>query len=212
MTDVKICGLSTPETLQTAIESGARFVGFVFYPPSPRNVSLDTAFELARAVPTGVRTVGLFVNPDDALLDRVLTGVQLDMVQLHGDETPERITDIKSRFPIQIMKAIRVATKDDLNDLESFEEVADWILFDARPEGAKLPGGTGQTFDWTILQNRRMKKPWMLSGGLNESNVKEALRILNPDAVDISSGVESAPGQKDTQKIKTFINAVKSNV
>lgn len=212
MTDVKICGLSTPETLQTAIEAGARFVGFVFYPPSPRNVSFDRAYELARAVPTGVRSVGLFVDPDDAQLERVLTGIQLDMVQLHGSETPERVAQIKAQFSMPVMKAIRVASAQDLEGLEAHEEVADWLLFDAKPENATLPGGTGQSFDWTILEGRTFKKPWMLSGGLSADTVQEALRILKPDAVDVSSGVESVPGQKDPQKIRAFIKAVKSNV
>lgn len=220
--DVKICGLSTPETLQTAIESGARFVGFVFYPPSPRNISFDTAFELARQVPTGVRTTALFVDPDDILLERVLTGIQIDLVQLHGNETPERITEIKNRFHIPVMKAIRVATPDDLKDIEAYEKVADWLLFDTKVEALPsnqpisqsasqpLPGGTGQSFDWNLLKDKTFQKPWMLGGGLNADNIGEALSTLSPTAVDISSGVESAPGIKDPEKIKTFIAAVKS--
>lgn len=210
MTDIKICGLSTPKTLQTAIEAGARFIGLVFYPPSPRNVSYDTAFHLARAVPTGVRSIGLFVNPEDEQLERILTGIQLDMVQLHGDESPERIVEIKERFSMPVIKAIRIRDESDLDGVEEYEAVADWLLFDARPENATLPGGTGESFDWNILKNREFKKPWMLSGGLKESNVKDALSILKPKAVDISSGVESAPGIKDADKIKSFIKAVRS--
>ena len=209
MTDVKICGLSTPETLNVAVTSGARFVGFVFYPPSPRNVSFDTAWNLARAVPTGVRSVGLFVNPDDEQLERIVTGIQLDMIQLHGDETPGRINEIKQRFAMPVIKAIRVASEDDLADVTGFEAAADWLLFDAKPPNATLPGGTGESFDWNILKNREFKKPWMLSGGLDEKNIKEALNILKPNAVDISSGVESAPGVKDPEKIKAFIEAAK---
>lgn len=210
MTEVKICGLSTPETLTTAVESGARFVGFVFYPPSPRHVAFDTAFHLARAVPTGVRSIGLFVNPEDEELERIATGIQLDMIQLHGDETPERVAEIKARFAMPVIKAIRVATKYDLEGIEEFEDAADWLLFDAKPANAELPGGTGQSFDWNILKGKSFKKRWMLSGGLDTDNVKEALSILKPNAVDISSGVESAPGIKDAEKIKSFIKAVRS--
>jgi len=210
MTDVKICGLSDPDNLAAAIEGGARFVGFVFYPPSPRNVSFDTAWNLARAVPTGVRSVGLFVNPEDEQLERIVTGIQLDMIQLHGDESPGRINEIKQRFSMPIIKAIRVASEEDLYDIEGFEAAADWLLFDAKPPNASLPGGTGESFDWNILKGREFKKPWMLSGGLDETNVEQALSILKPNAVDISSGVESAPGIKDENKIKNFIKAVKT--
>lgn len=209
--DVKICGLSTPETLQTAIEAGARFVGFVFYEPSPRNVSFDIAWNLARTVPTGVRSVGLFVNPEDEFLEHIVSGIQLDMIQLHGDETPGRINEIKQRFTMPVMKAIRVSTEDDLKDIEGYEAAADWLLFDAKPKNAKLPGGTGESFDWNILANRTFSKPWMLAGGINEENVAEALSILHPNAVDISSGVESSPGIKDPDKIKAFIKAVKAS-
>lgn len=211
MTSVKICGLSEPENLAVAINAGARFVGFVFYPPSPRNVSFDIAWNLARAVPTGVRSVGLFVNPEDEQLERIATGIQLDMIQLHGDETPGRINEIKQRFAMPVIKAIRVHDERDLDDLEGFEAAADWLLFDAKPPNATLPGGTGESFDWNILKGRTFKKPWMLSGGLDSNNVKDALNTLKPNAVDISSGVESAPGVKDAEKIESFIKAVKNN-
>ena len=207
MTAVKICGLSEPNTLQTSIEAGARFVGFVFYPPSPRNLSFDTAWNLARAVPTGVRSVGLFVDPTDEELERIVTGIQLDMIQLHGNESPGRIAEIKSRYAMPIMKAIRVRDASDLENLDGFE-AADWLLFDAKSD--KAPGGTGESFDWNLLAGREFSRPWMLSGGLTIDNVAEALSILKPDAVDISSGVESAPGEKDPAKIKAFITAVKS--
>ena len=209
--DVKICGLSTPETLQTAIEAGARFIGFVFYEPSPRNVSFDIAWNLARTVPTGIRSVGLFVNPEDEFLEHMVSGIQLDMIQLHGDETPGRINEIKQRFTMPVMKAIRVSTEEDLKDIKGYEAAADWLLFDAKPKNAKLPGGTGESFDWNILADRTFSKPWMLAGGINEENVTEALSILHPNAVDISSGVESSPGIKDPDKIKAFIKAVKAS-
>lgn len=209
MTAVKICGLSEPKTLQAACSNGARFVGFVFYPPSPRNVSFNTAWNLARAVPTGVRSIGLFVNPEDALLDHILTGIQLDMVQLHGDESPGRVAEIKRKYSMPVMKAIRVSTSKDLKDLDGFEAAADWLLFDAKPENADLPGGTGHSFDWNILKGRSFTKPWMLGGGLNIENVQNALSVLNPDAVDVSSGVENERGIKDENKIKAFLEAVK---
>lgn len=208
MTAVKICGLSEPDTLRAAVESGARFVGFVFYPPSPRNVSFDIAWNLARTVPTGVRSVGLFVDPNDALLAHILTGIQLDMIQLHGDETPERVAEIKAKYNMPVMKAMRVETAADLETAPGYEAVADWLLFDAKVPG-DLPGGTGHSFDWTILKGQSFQKPWMLGGGLNAQNVTEALSVLKPDAVDVSSGVESTRGVKDAGKIKAFIEAVR---
>ncbi|MBL4803683.1 MAG: phosphoribosylanthranilate isomerase [Alphaproteobacteria bacterium] len=210
MTAVKICGLSEPETLKTAIGAGARFVGFVFYEPSPRYVSFDIAWNLARAVPTSIRSVGLFVDPDNALLERVLTGIQLDMIQLHGNETPGRVAEIKDKYKMPVMKAIRVREESDLDGIEGFEAAADWLLFDSKPEQATLPGGTGHKFDWSLLEGRSFSKPWMLGGGLTPENVADALTQLSPDAVDVSSGVESAPGQKDSRKIKAFIETVKS--
>lgn len=209
-TKIKICGLSEPKTLQVAVQAGARFIGFVFYPPSPRNVSLDIAANLARSLPTGVRSVGLFVNPDDALLDQITTHMPLDMIQLHGDESPVRVTEIKTRYALDIMKAIRVSSAQDLKDVQAFEEATDWLLFDAKPVGADLPGGTGHSFDWNLLSGRTFAKPWMLSGGLTADNVGEALSILKPNAVDISSGVESSRGVKDEAKIRAFIQAVKA--
>ena len=210
MTSVKICGISDPENLSVATTNGARFVGFVFYPPSPRNLDFDIAWNLARSVPTGVRSVGLFVNPSDEQLAHILTGIQLDMIQLHGDETPGRIAEIKAKYNMPIIKAIRVADETDLSGIEGYEAAADWLLFDAKPQNADLPGGMGEVFDWNILAERTFKKPWMLSGGLNSENVADALSVLKPDAVDVSSGVESARGTKDPEKIKSFLNAVRN--
>lgn len=209
MTAVKICGLSEPETLKATISAGARFVGFVFYPPSPRFVDFDIAYELARQVPTGVRSVGLFVDPGDEELHRITSSIQLDMIQLHGNETPGRVAEVKTKTNMPVMKAIRVATQSDLKGIEGFEAAADWLLFDSRPPKADLPGGTGECFDWSILNGREFKKPWMLGGGLNADNIKEALSILSPTAVDVSSGVESSRGIKDASKIKSFIQRVK---
>lgn len=208
MTDVKICGLSTPQTLRAAADAGARFAGFVFFPPSPRHVSPDIAASLARELPTGVRSVGLFVNADNALLEAVLGAVPLDMIQLHGEEPPARVAEIKARFKMPVIKAMRVADARDVAAARDYEDVADWLLFDAKVEG-DLPGGTGHVFDWHVLADRTFRKPWMLGGGLHAGNIGAALSVLKPAAVDVSSGVESARGVKDIKKIQEFIAAVK---
>lgn len=182
-------------------------MGFVFYSSSPRNVVPDIAASLAREVPTGVRSVGLFVDPDNALLDQVLGAVPLDMVQLHGNEPPARVAEIRARTAMPVMKAIRVAGINDLALVPAYGETADWLLFDTKIDGEQ--GGTGRAFDWSILKGRTFKKPWMLGGGLHAGNVGEALKLLRPDAVDVSSGVESARGVKDAAKIKAFIEAVR---
>ena len=205
----KICGIKTPVALRTACDAGVRYLGFVFYPPSPRHVEIDTARELALMVPTGIRAVGLFVDPDDAQLEAVLGKVQLDMIQLHGDETVERCRNIKDRFNVPLIKAFRVGSADDLLLIERYRDVSDMYLFDARPADATLPGGTGHAFDWSLMEGMTLSKPWMLSGGLDANNVSEALSILLPDAVDVSSGVEVERGVKDEAKIKAFLEAVK---
>jgi phosphoribosylanthranilate isomerase len=209
MTDVKICGLKDPENLKAAIDAGARFVGFVFYPGSPRAVTAEEAASLAKQVPPSVRRVGLFVDPKDGMLQKTLDAVPVDMIQLHGQETPERVAEIKAKFKKPVMKAIPVATKYDLEELEAYENAADWILFDAKND--EKIGGTGTSFDWALLQGKNFKKPWMLAGGLTADNVNEALAVLKPRVVDVSSGVESAPGEKDTAKIYAFIKAVKAH-
>lgn len=211
MTDVKICGLKTPEALTAAIEGGARFVGFVFYPPSPRFIDLPVAAYLASFVPQTVRIVGLFVNPSDEELEKVLREVRLDMLQLHGSESPGRLMEIKKKFGLPLIKAIKIAAKPDLDCLPGFEASADWILFDTKENKASsdLPGGNGLPFDWTLLQDFCSKnppqKPWMLAGGLTSENMSAALENLQPDALDVSSGVESALGVKDPEKIKHFL-------
>ncbi len=210
MTAVKICGLKDPDNLRVAIESGADFVGFVFYAKSPRNIDYYTAANLRQLTPAKVKTVGLFVNPTDEELEKFAAGLKLDLIQLHGDETPERVEQIKVRFGLPVMKAINFGSAKDLEQIPLYEGIADWLLLDSRPQGAKLPGGTGKTFDWKLLQDYKFGKPWMLSGGLHAGNVKQALSILKPDAVDVSSGVEIIRGQKDAQKIREFLAAVKS--
>lgn len=208
-THIKICGIKEPEALQAATGNGARFVGFVFFPPSPRHITIDIAQELAYQVPTGVRSVGLFVDPTDAQLASVLGKVQLDMIQLHGHEDVSRVAEIKAHYMMPIIKAFPVSEIQDLDDVESYSEVADWFLFDAKPpKDAAVPGGTGKSFDWSILEGRTFSKPWMLSGGLTPDNVADAISALRPDAVDVSSGVEAARGEKDPQRIKAFLEAV----
>ena len=211
MTEVKICGVTSPDVLDAAAQSGARFIGFVFAPKSPRFIAVEQAAILARRVPTGVKTVGLFVDPDDDTLKRVTERVPLDMIQLHGKESPTRIQYIKQHYQLPIIKSIPIADKTDLGQLQFIEPLVDWILFDAKATGqAMQEGGNGVSFDWNILKNYHGKKPWMLAGGLTPENVKDALAQLSPEAVDVSSGVESAVGIKDIQKIRSFIQAVRN--
>ena len=209
---VKICGLRTPETIAAAVDAGAEFLGFVFYPPSSRHLDVDLAVSLAKLIPSGVRTVGLFVNPAPDELEQILTQVPLDMIQLHGNETPEDVLRIRKIYGIEIIKAIPVGDADDLQKALEYKDVAEWMLFDAKPpKGVRaLPGGTGFTFDWTILQQvAEWPTPWMLAGGLNATNVIEAIRISGAEAVDVSSGVEDRPGHKDPAKIKAFMDQVR---
>lgn len=209
MVAVKICGLSTPQTLQAALDAGARYVGLVFFAKSPRHVSVATAAELSRMVGTGTRVVGLFVDPDDDLLEQVTGQVPLDMLQLHGNESPERVAAIRARFNLPVMKAVKVSDAADLDAARDFEPVVDMLLFDAKPpKGALLPGGNGVAFDWSLLAGRVWAKPWMLSGGLNPGNVADAIRATGAVAVDVSSGVEDAPGRKNPELIRAFLHAV----
>ncbi|SLN68980.1 N-(5'-phosphoribosyl)anthranilate isomerase [Roseovarius albus] len=206
---IKICGLSTPETVAAAAESGAAYVGFVFFPKSPRNIDLATARELALDVPNGVAKVALTVNANDVFLDQLADTVPLDMLQLHGAETPERVLAVKARYGLPVMKAIGIADKGDLPQIEAYEAVADQLLIDAKPpKQAVLPGGNGLAFDWTLLAGRKYwQRPWMLAGGLSAVNVAEAVQRTGARQVDISSGVESAPGVKDIKLIQDFIAA-----
>lgn len=208
---IKICGIKDHVNLQAACDAGADFIGFVFYPPSPRDIAPVQAADLIRQIKTGIKAVGLFVDPSDADLDTVLEKTPLDMIQLHGAETPARVQEIKQRAGLKIIKAIPVRNAQDVQAAYAYEDRADWLLFDAKPVGETLPGGTGKRFDWSYVKDKNFKKPWMLSGGLDENTVKQALNMLVPDAVDVSSGVESQRGQKDPQKITNFIKAVKSN-
>ncbi|MEZ5725375.1 MAG: phosphoribosylanthranilate isomerase [Paracoccaceae bacterium] len=213
MAQVKICGLTRPEHVSAAVEAGAAFVGFVFFPKSPRHLDIATAAALAAEVPPGIARVGLFVDPDDALLDAVLAQVPLDLLQLHGAETPARVTEIRARTGLPVMKAVGVADATDLDALWDYGLVADMLLVDAKPpKDAALPGGNGLSFDWRLLVGRKWLVPWMLAGGLTPDNVAEAVRLTGARIVDVSSGVESAPGQKDAGLIGAFVAAARGGV
>jgi phosphoribosylanthranilate isomerase len=205
---VKICGLRTVADVAAVAAAGAAYMGLNFFPASPRFVTLDLARELALAAPEGLCKVGLVVDADDATLAAIAAAVPLDMLQLHGHETPARVAEVKARFGLPVMKVIGVAEEGDLAGLVEHSLVADQIMIDAKPpKGAVLPGGNGVAFDWRLLVWRRWLKPWMLAGGLTAANVAEAIRLTGARQVDVSSGVESAPGVKDAGKIAAFCAA-----
>src|SRR3954468_23144188 len=207
---VKICGLKTPDALDAALEAGADMVGFVFFPPSPRNLGIEAARTLGERVKGRAKKVALSVDATDAGLDRVVEALKPDMLQLHGKETPERVAAVRARFNLPVMKALPIEQRSDLAPIRIYEKVADGLLFDGRaPRDATRPGGLGKPFDWSLLQNLDLKIPFMLSGGLDAGNVAEALRITRAPAVDVSSGVERAPGEKDPDKIRAFIRAAR---
>jgi phosphoribosylanthranilate isomerase len=207
---VKICGLSTPEALDVALDAGADMVGFVFFPASPRHLGYETARSLGERVRGRAQKVALTVDADDATLDAVVEALKPDMLQLHGKELPARVWALKRHYRLPVMKAIAVQAKADLSAIETYEPVADRLLFDARaPREATRPGGLGKSFDWHLLENLDLKLPFMLSGGLDAGNVAEALRITGAPGVDVSSGVESVPGVKDPDKIRAFIHAAR---
>ncbi len=208
---VKICGLSTRETLDVALDSGADMVGFVFFPPSPRHLSLAIARDLGQAVKRRAAKVALTVDADDATLAGIVDALQPDLLQLHGHETAARLRDIKRKFALPVMKALPVETVADLAALPGYVDVADRILFDARaPKEATRPGGLGAVFDWHVLENLDLKLPFMVSGGLHAGNVAEAIRVTGAGGVDVSSGVESVPGRKDPEMIRAFIRAARA--
>ncbi|MEZ0496535.1 phosphoribosylanthranilate isomerase [Sphingomonas sp. IW22] len=208
MTSAKICGLSTPDTLDAAIGGGAAHVGLVFFPPSPRHLSFDRAAALAGRVPAHVGRVGVFVDPDDALLDQAIAAGRLDTLQLHKT-APARIAAIRDRTGLPLWVAVAVKTRADLEGARPLAGLADRILYDAKtPDSAALPGGMGLRFDWGLLDGYRHPAPWALSGGLDAANVAEAVRRTGAPIVDVSSGVESAPGVKDSGKVAAFLLAV----
>lgn len=208
--EAKICGLTTPEAIDAAARAGARWIGFVTYPRSPRHVaSVELLASLGKVVPAGVGRVGLFVDPDDALLDERLASGAIDLLQLQGAETPERLAEIKARTGKPVMKVIKVAEAADVErGIAAYAGVADRLMFEAA--GGTLPGGNARTFDWTILSGRRVPLPWFLAGGLTADNVAEAVRVTGARAVDVSSGVESSRGVKSLALISAFLDRVKA--
>jgi phosphoribosylanthranilate isomerase len=208
---VKICGLSTRETLDVALEAGADMVGFVFFPPSPRHLSLETARDLGRHAKGRAVKVALTVDADDATFENIIETLKPDILQIHGKETTARVRDIRQKFGLPVMKALPVETAADLAALPGYAAVADRILFDARaPKDATRPGGLGATFDWHVLENLDLKLPFMVSGGLTAGNVAEAISVTRCGGVDVSSGVERAPGVKDPDMIRDFIRAARA--
>jgi phosphoribosylanthranilate isomerase len=207
---VKICGLSTRETLDVALDAGADMMGFVFFPPSPRHLGLEIARDLGKQAKRRAIKVALTVDADDATLANIVEALQPDILQLHGSETVARLRDIKQKFGLEVMKVIAVEHAADLASLPGYAAVADRILFDARaPKEATRPGGLGAVFDWHVLENLDLKLPFMVSGGLNAQNVAEAVRVSRAGGVDVSSGVERSAGVKDPEMIRSFIRAVR---
>jgi phosphoribosylanthranilate isomerase len=211
MANVKICGLSTPEAVSAAVDGGAAYLGFIFFEKSPRNLTPEAAARLVAPVRGGaVKTVAVTVDPDDALIDRLMATMKPDFIQAHGKETPARVRQIAERSGAGVIKAFSVSSASDVDQARAFETVAEQFLFDARPvEGSILPGGTGARFDWTLLEGRRFARPHFLAGGLDPWNVAEAIRVSGAPLVDVSSGVERGPGLKDPALITAFLDAVK---
>ena len=210
-TRMKFCGLRTSADVSAAVEAGAAYVGFVFFPPSPRYLTPEDAAPIAAQVPEGIAKVALVVNADDELLDHITETLPIDMLQLHGKETPERLAEIKRRYGLPVMKAVGVAGPEDLEKLDTYLRVADQVLVDAKPpKDATLPGGNGLAFDWRLIAGRRWPVPWMLAGGLTEANVAEAMRLTGARQVDVSSGIETAPGIKDSFLMQSFAEAVRT--
>jgi phosphoribosylanthranilate isomerase len=204
MLEVKVCGLTDAVAVRAAADGGARYLGFVFYPPSPRALSPAEAAPLAALAPSGCRTVGVLVDPADDELDALLSEIPLDLLQLHGAQTPQRVAAIRAATGRSVIKALSVAEAGDLAPVAAYAEVADMLLFDARPPGA-LPGGNGVAFDWRLLRDLKVARPWLLAGGLSAANLDSAVRLSGARAVDVSSGVEERPGRKDPALIRAFL-------
>ncbi len=206
---VKICGLRTPADVDAVARAGAAYAGFVFFAKSPRNLTLPEARLAALSAPEGLAKVALVVDADDTTLDAIIDAVPLDMLQLHGHETPDRVAQVRARYGLPVMKALGVADEGDLPAIIEFSTVADQLLIDAKPpRGAELPGGNGLSFDWRLIAKRRWLRPWMLAGGLTAENVAEAVRLTGATQVDVSSGVESRPGVKDHARVAAFMAAL----
>lgn len=210
-TRVKICGLTTPETIAAAVDAGAQYLGFNFFPKSPRFADPALTRSLALEVPVGVAKVGLFVNPTDDDLNRYLDVAPLDFIQLHGSEGLERVTEVRERFGLPVIKAVGVSGPADIQALDAYGLVADQLLVDTKaPKGAVLPGGNGVSFDWRLISKRGWNAPWMLAGGLTRDNVVSAIQMTGAKQVDLSSGVESAPGVKDPVMMRAFIETIRN--
>lgn len=210
---IKVCGLTDPADIPAAILAGASYVGFVFFPKSPRHLVLGDAAFMATAVPEGIMKVALTVDADNAMLDALTEQVPLDMLQLHGSETPQRVAEVKARYGLPVMKAVGIADADDLPQLDDFGRVADQLLVDAKPpKGADRPGGNALAFDWNLIAGRRWPVPWMLAGGLTPDNAEQAVRLTGARQLDVSSGVESAPGVKDGGLMRAFVEAAQSGL
>lgn len=208
---VKLCGIKDRAILDLAVAGGADYVGFIFYPPSPRALDLFAAAELARAVPEPVESVGVVVDPDERLLDGLLAHVPLDLLQLHGLETPERVLAIRERTGLKVIKALRVLDADDLTLAATYAAVADMLMLDAKPRpGALLPGGNGEPFDWAVVEGFDPGIPWILAGGLDADNLEAAVRQTSASVFDVSSGVESAPGVKDPARVRAFLDRARA--
>jgi phosphoribosylanthranilate isomerase len=208
---IKICGLKTPDALDVALEAGADMVGFVFFPASPRHVGYEAVRALAARVRGRAKKVALSVDASDAQLAAIIDALKPDLLQLHGQEAPERVIVVRTRFGLPVMKALPIAQKADLSPIRLYDKLADRLIFDARAPGdATRPGGLGKSFDWRLLENLEVGAPFMLSGGLDADNVAEALRITRAGGVDVSSGVERAPGEKDPDKIRAFVRAARA--
>lgn len=212
MVAAKICGLASAEAVAAAVDGGAAYLGFVFYPPSPRSVTPQAAAKLCATVPAETARVGLFVDADDEAIAAVLDQVPLDILQFHGCESAERVVQVRSRFGLRVMKAMAIADAGDVSIAAKYEDTADFLLFDAKPPRRPdaLPGGNGLAFDWGLIAGRSWRRPWMLSGGLTAELLLEAVRISGAAMVDVSSGVESRPGQKDRGKITAFLAAART--
>ena len=206
-TRVKICGLTDPADIPAAIVAGASYLGFNFFPKSPRYIDLEAAAFMAASVPVGVGKVGLTVDADDATLDLLTTTVPLDFLQLHGKESPARVAEVKERYGLPVIKVVGISGPEDVTQIDFYGKVADQILVDAKPpKGADRPGGNAVAFDWKLIAGRRWPVPWMLAGGLTPENVAEAIRLTGARQVDVASGVECAPGVKDPERMRAFID------
>lgn len=208
--EVKICGIRDENALQAAVKGGASYVGFVFYPPSLRALDSISAHKLANKVPGHITTVGLMVDPSDEDVSKLIREVPLRMLQLHGKESPARVEEIRNLANLPVIKAIGIASADDFAQVKDYEAVADMLLFDAKPsKNATRPGGNAESFDWSLLKGRKFSKPWLLAGGINAGNIAEAVKQSGAHGIDVSSGVEDSPGQKNPDKIRELLEAAK---